>query len=81
MKRWTKTKQCKALVDFLLDISLLLSGVGIFAIGQKTPQPVMAAVSQPPATVILDPGHGGMTAAHRQTASAKNRSILPSRSI
>lgn len=59
MKRWTKTKQCKALSIFCC-ISLLLSGVGIFAIGQKTPQPVMAAVSQPPATVILDPGHGGM---------------------
>lgn len=59
MKRWTKTKQCKALSIFCC-ISLLLSGVGIFAIGQKTPQPVMAAISQPPATVILDPGHGGM---------------------
>jgi len=44
MKRWTKTKQCKALSIFCC-ISLLLSGVGIFAIGQKTPQPVMAAVS------------------------------------
>ncbi len=80
MKRWTKTKQCKALSIFCC-ISLLLSGVGIFAIGQKTPQPVMAAVSQPPATVILTRVTAGWTAAHRQTASAKSRSILSSRSI
>ena len=80
MKRWTKTKQCKALSIFCC-ISLLLSGVGIFAIGQKTPQPVMAAVSQPPATVILDPGHGGMDGGAQANGVSENRSILPSRSI